>query len=75
MQVCGLGAARAGTVVFGTEPAAAMRWMAPETIAQRRWSSHSDVWAFGVLLWEVCFVFVCGLGFLVLVLTCVIFLI
>ena len=30
-----------------------LKWMAPETIAQRTFSVKSDVWAFGILLYEV----------------------
>ena len=29
------------------------RWMAPEAIAKRRFSEASDVFAFGVLAWEL----------------------
>ena len=29
------------------------RWMAPEAIKKRRFSEQTDVWAFGVLCWEV----------------------
>ena len=29
------------------------RWMAPEAVRQGKYSEKSDVWAFGVLIWEV----------------------
>uniref|UniRef100_A0A061RSS9 Tyrosine-protein kinase Srms n=2 Tax=Tetraselmis sp. GSL018 TaxID=582737 RepID=A0A061RSS9_9CHLO len=30
-----------------------IRWMAPESVKKRQWSEKSDVWAFGVLMWEL----------------------
>jgi serine/threonine protein kinase len=29
------------------------RWMAPESIRNRQYSSKTDVYAFGILLWEI----------------------
>ena len=30
-----------------------MRWTAPEAIAFRKFTSASDVWSYGVVMWEV----------------------
>jgi serine/threonine protein kinase len=30
-----------------------VRWAAPEVLTQQAWSSASEVWAFGVVLWEI----------------------
>ena len=30
-----------------------IRWMAPEAIARRKFSIASDVWSFGILMWEM----------------------
>lgn len=30
-----------------------IRWMAPESIAKRKYSKKSDVWTFGIVVWEI----------------------
>ena len=30
-----------------------VRWMAPESISERQFSVGSDVWSYGILMWEM----------------------
>lgn len=45
--------ARAGVYVNSIQKRQPLRWMAPEAIEKRTCNNKTDVWSFGVVLWEI----------------------
>ena len=53
VKVADYGLTRSGAYYYSCEDQVPVRWMPPEALLRRRWSEKSDVWSFGVLLWEL----------------------
>ncbi|EKX41433.1 hypothetical protein GUITHDRAFT_42446, partial [Guillardia theta CCMP2712] len=53
IAIRGYGQSRGETINTTNSTARPIRWMAPESIRRRQYSEKSDVWAFGVTMWEI----------------------
>lgn len=53
LKISDFGMARSGVYVNTTQKRQPLRWMAPEAIENRRCDNKTDVWSFGVVLWEI----------------------
>eukprot|EP00191_Tetraselmis_sp_GSL018_P015227 CAMPEP_0177588188 /NCGR_PEP_ID=MMETSP0419_2-20121207/6089_1 /TAXON_ID=582737 /ORGANISM="Tetraselmis sp., Strain GSL018" /LENGTH=692 /DNA_ID=CAMNT_0019078363 /DNA_START=162 /DNA_END=2237 /DNA_ORIENTATION=+ len=53
VKVTDYGLTREAQYYYSESDELPFRWMSPEAIVRGRWSEKSDVWAFGVLLWEL----------------------
>lgn len=42
-----------GQDTIGKRPALPIRWMAPEALQYNFFSTETDIWAFGIVLWEI----------------------
>ncbi|XP_076652548.1 uncharacterized protein LOC143358912 isoform X2 [Halictus rubicundus] len=58
LKISDFGLSRSGIYVIrssnGKTHHLPIRWMSPEALRDRSFSSKSDVWSFGVVLWEIC---------------------
>uniref|UniRef100_A0A5S6QIK1 Tyrosine-protein kinase n=1 Tax=Trichuris muris TaxID=70415 RepID=A0A5S6QIK1_TRIMR len=54
VKVCDFGLSRDSTKVYRLAKAQhiPVRWSAPEVLCDRLWTQKSDVWSFGVVMWE-----------------------
>ncbi|XP_028417025.1 tyrosine-protein kinase receptor torso-like [Dendronephthya gigantea] len=54
LKISDFGLSREGAYVQKSIGKIPFRWLAIEAIQERSYSTASDVWAFGVVLWEIC---------------------
>ncbi|KAJ8919923.1 hypothetical protein NQ315_006452 [Exocentrus adspersus] len=53
LKISDFGMSRSGAYVNRTSKKVPLRWMAIESIEDQKWDGKSDVWSFGVVLWEI----------------------
>ncbi|XP_030761792.1 uncharacterized protein LOC115886678 [Sitophilus oryzae] len=53
LKISDFGMARIGVYVSSAQKRQPLRWMAPEALESRMCDNKTDVWSFGVVLWEI----------------------
>lgn len=54
LKISDFGLSRVGIYVKTTSGRIPLRWLSVEAMRDHAYSTKSDVWAYGVLLWEIC---------------------